>query len=99
VLRALRAALDVDLARGHVEEITEQPVAVVAAVGDRMRGTPGIAATVFGALGARGINVIAISQGSSERNISFVVAEPDASRAVRALHEAFRLDRVALAAT
>jgi aspartokinase len=95
VQKALRAALEVELAKGHVEEISAQPVAVVAAIGDRMRGTPGIAATVFGALGARGINVIAISQGSSERNISFVVEEQDSAGAVRALHEAFHLDRVA----
>jgi aspartate kinase len=93
VVKALRSALDVDLSRGHIEEISDQPVAVVAAVGDRMRGTPGIAATVFGALGGAGINVTAISQGSSERNISMVVAESDASKAVRALHQAFRLDR------
>jgi aspartate kinase len=94
VVRALRTALEVELMRGHIEEITEQRVAVVAAIGDRMRGTPGIAATVFGALGAAGINVIAISQGSSERNISLVVAEGDAAEAVRALHRAFQLDRV-----
>jgi predicted amino acid-binding ACT domain protein len=83
--------IDIDLARGHIEEITDQPVAVVAAVGDRMRGTPGIAATVFGALGSGGINVTAISQGSSERNISMVIAEEDAAKAVRALHLAFKL--------
>lgn len=93
VVRALRTALEVELLRDHIEEITDQPVAVVAAVGDRMRGTPGIAATVFGALGAAGINVIAISQGSSERNISLVVAEDDASNAVRALHRAFKLEQ------
>jgi aspartate kinase len=93
VVKALRAALDIDLARGHIEEISNQPVAVVAAVGDRMRGTPGIAGTVFGALGAEGINVTAISQGSSERNISRVVAEADAAKAVRALHKAFKLER------
>ena len=58
-----------------------------------MRGTPGIAATVFGALGSAGINVTAISQGSSERNISLVVAESDATKAVRALHQAFRLEQ------
>ena len=68
---------NVAAARGHIEEIASQPAAVVAAIGDRMRGTPGIAATVFGALGAQRINVIAISQGSSERNISLVVAEAD----------------------
>jgi aspartate kinase len=93
VVRALRRALEVELLRGHIEEIADQPVAVVAAVGDRMRGTPGIAATVFGALGSSGINVIAISQGSSERNISLVVAEDDAAAAVRALHRAFQLER------
>jgi bifunctional aspartokinase / homoserine dehydrogenase 1 len=94
VVRALRKALEVELLRGHIEEIADQPVAVVAAVGDRMRGTPGIAATVFGALGSANINVIAISQGSSERNISLVVAEGEAAEAVRALHRAFQLDRV-----
>jgi aspartokinase/homoserine dehydrogenase 1 len=94
VVRALRSALEVEMLRGHIDEITEQPVAIVAAIGDRMRGTPGIAATVFGALGRAGINVTAISQGSSERNISLVVAESDASAAVRALHQAFRLERV-----
>lgn len=95
VLAALRKRLEIELMRGHIEEIAaEQSVAIVAAVGDRMRGTPGIAATVFSAIGATGINVIAISQGSSERNISFVVTERDAPTAVRALHEAFRLDQV-----
>jgi aspartate kinase len=93
VVAALRAALEFELMRGHIDEITaEQHVAIVAAVGDRMRGTPGIAATVFGALGAAGINIIAISQGSSERNISLVVTERDAGEAVRAIHRAFRLE-------
>ncbi|HVZ21216.1 MAG TPA: aspartate kinase, partial [Vicinamibacterales bacterium] len=93
VIRALHGTLDIELERGHIDEISDQPVAVVAAIGDRMRGAPGIAATVFGALGAAGINVIAISQGSSERNISLVVGEADATAAVRALHEAFHLER------
>ena len=94
VLTALRKGLEIELMRGHVEEITaEGQVAIVAAVGDRMRGTPGIAATVFSALGTAGINVIAISQGSSERNISFVVTEKEAAAAVRALHGAFHLER------
>jgi bifunctional aspartokinase / homoserine dehydrogenase 1 len=92
VVTALRSALEFELMRGHIEEIAaEQQVAIVAAVGDRMRGTPGVAATVFGALGEAGINVIAISQGSSERNISLVVTERDAAAAVRAIHRAFKL--------
>ena len=95
VLTALRRALEMELVRGHIEEIAaETPVAIVAAVGDRMRGTPGIAATVFSALGKSDINVIAISQGSSERNISLAVADADAARAVSALHAAFQLERV-----
>ena len=94
VVAALRAALEFELMRGHIEEITaEQQVAIVAAIGDRMRGAPGIAATVFGALGEAGINVIAISQGSSERNISLMVTERDAAGAVRAIHRAFQLDK------
>ncbi len=93
VVEALRATLEIELMRGHIEEISEQAVAIVAAIGDRMRGTPGIAATVFGALGDAGINVIAISQGSSERNISLVVTEGDTANAVRAIHRAFRLER------
>jgi aspartate kinase len=93
VVAALRTALEFELMRGHIDEITaEQQVAIVAAVGDRMRGTPGIAATVFGALGSAGINIIAISQGSSERNISLVVTDRDAAEAVRAIHRAFRLE-------
>src|SRR5688572_25754104 len=98
VVRALRTALDMELMRGHIEEVADQPVAVVAAVGDRMRGTPGIAATVFGALGSAGINVTAISQGSSERNISMVIGDGDAANAVRALHQAFKLHAVPAAA-
>jgi aspartate kinase len=94
VVAALKSALEVELMRGHIEEVTaEQQVAIVAAIGDRMRGTPGIAATVFSALGSAGINVIAISQGSSERNISLVVTEKDAAEAVRAIHRAFGLEK------
>ncbi|MEQ1897801.1 MAG: aspartate kinase [Vicinamibacterales bacterium] len=91
VLRALRATLASELARGHIEDIAGQPVAIVAAIGDHMRGTPGIASGVFVALSTAGINVIAISQGSSERNISLVVTEEDAPGAVLAIHRAFNL--------
>ena len=96
VVAALRKTLELELLRGHIEEIaSERAVAIVAAVGDRMRGAPGIAATLFNALGQAGVNVIAISQGSSERNISIVVTDEDASTAVRAIHRAFHLERAA----
>jgi aspartate kinase len=64
------------------------PIAIVAAVGDGMRGTPGIAATVFASVAGAKVNVEAIAQGSSECNISFAVEEKDRVAAVRALHGA-----------
>ena len=63
------------------------PIAVVAAVGEGMRGTPGIAAKVFAAVARAKVNVESIAQGSSECNISFAVAEEDRVAAVRALHK------------
>ena len=96
VMRALRQTLEIELEREYIDAIEEdRSIAIVAAVGDRMHGRPGVAAIVFGALGAEGINVMAISQGSSERNISLVVTATDAPAAVRAVHKAFRLDRQA----
>jgi aspartate kinase len=56
-----------------------------------MAGTPGVAARVFKAMGESEINVLMISQGSSEHNISFVVSEKDAERAVQELHREFCL--------
>ena len=69
-------------------------VAVIAVVGDGMAGTPGIAARVFVALARSGLNVIAIAQGSSERNISFVVRADQAKEAARRIHDAFQLDKI-----
>ena len=90
----VRRALEDEFARerrqGDISQIEKQNgVAIVAAVGEGMRGTPGVAGRLFSALGREGINVIAIAQGSSERNISFVVSERDRASAVRALHKEF----------
>ncbi|ACL24717.1 aspartate kinase [Chloroflexus aggregans] len=90
VVHELRCELDREFAAHDVEHIgTIAPVVIVAVVGSGMRGTPGIAGRVFGALGAAGVNVIAIAQGSTENNISLVVSEHDADAAVRAVHAAF----------
>jgi len=92
---ALERMLARELARHDVERVSvEQPVAIVAAVGEGMRGTPGVAARVFGALGRARVNVIAIAQGSSELNISLCVAERDQDRAVRAIHQEFHSNGV-----
>ena len=66
---------------------SEADQAIVCVVGDNIRRTPGVAARVFSALGD--VNVRMISQGASRLNLSFVVAGPDASTAVRLLHEEF----------
>ncbi|NNJ13174.1 aspartate kinase [Chloroflexales bacterium ZM16-3] len=73
----------------HVEVLDS--VVIVAVVGSGMRGTPGIAGQVFGAMGAAKINVIAIAQGSTENNISLVVSAEDSDEAVRAIHRSFAL--------
>jgi aspartate kinase len=93
-LKALEATFELELARRNVDRIWAQDeVAIVAVVGAGMKGTPGIAAKVFGALGKHGINVISIAQGSSEYNLSFVVDEADMEKAVRYIHQEFGLGR------
>lgn len=94
-LRAVRRAFAGELHAGLVDDVTARTgLAVVAVVGYGMAGTPGIAGRVFAALAAEGINVIAIAQGSSERNISFVVAAGDAANAARRVHAAFQLAKI-----
>jgi aspartate kinase len=90
VTEALSDEFQDDLDRQRVLSIqVDRHVAIVAVVGAGMRGTPGVAGRVFGTMGQARINVIAIAQGSSELNISFVIAERDVSAAVLALHRAF----------
>ena len=90
IIRDLERAFAAELGRHDVGRVyAEQPVAIVAAVGEGMKGTPGVAARVFSALGRMHINVVAIAQGSSELNISLVVEEAQRDAAVRAIHEEF----------
>ncbi len=80
-----------DLLAEQLSELAEVTVlrhlAVVSVVGRKIRTTPGIAVRVFGALGD--VNVVLISQGASDTNITFVVAEDDAAEALRRLHREF----------
>ena len=72
---------------------SNQDVCAVAVVGSGMAGMAGTAGRTFSALGKAGINVMVISQGSSEVNISFVVSKEDGPKAVRVLHDEFELSR------
>jgi len=81
-----------ELAKKHLEDITVvSPCSIIAAVGDGMSSTTGVAGRFFSALGDAKINIVSISQGCSERNISCVVLSADATRALRAVHSTFRL--------
>jgi bifunctional aspartokinase / homoserine dehydrogenase 1 len=90
---ALRQQFAQDLMHQKVEHITLDPnIAIVAVVGENMRGTVGMAGRTFSVLGRENINIIAIAQGSSETNISFVVSSQDMKKALLAVHQEFALD-------
>jgi aspartokinase/homoserine dehydrogenase 1 len=63
--------------------------AIIAVVGDEMKGHPGVSGKVFGALGRHNINITAIAQGASERNISCVIDAAQQTRALNIIHQAF----------
>ncbi|MCC6988181.1 MAG: aspartate kinase [Acidobacteria bacterium] len=94
-VRAVGQALAFEIQSGLVDGVFARgDMAVMAVVGDGMAGTPGISARVFSALAAGQINVVAIAQGSSERNISFVVASAQAAEAARRVHAAVQLSKI-----
>ncbi len=69
--------------------VVEKDLSIVALVGENMKSHPGVSGKMFGALGRNGVNVRAIAQGSSERNISAVIATRDVRKAMNILHEEF----------
>jgi aspartokinase/homoserine dehydrogenase 1 len=88
---ALRREFAQDLAHEKVEHITlDQNVAIVTVVGKNMRGS-GTVGRTFTALGRENVNVVAIAQGSSECNISFVVSKQDVKAALETTHREFQL--------
>ena len=92
VIGQLQGEMAREMAHHHIDQVRPlDGIVIVAVVGAAMKGTPGVSARIFGALGEANINVIAIAQGSSECNISLVVARGDADDAVRRIHDAFKL--------
>lgn len=88
----LLEAFERELRYGQIQSITKADnCSVLAIVGEAMAGQPGVAAKFFGALGSAGINIRAIAQGSSERNISVVLDSAEVTRALRAVHAGFYL--------
>ena len=94
-VRSIRRVFGGEIASGLIDNVTSRPgMAVIAVVGDGMAGSPGIAARVFSALASARINVVAIAQGSSERNISFAINGDAAAEAARCVHAAFQLSKI-----
>jgi aspartokinase/homoserine dehydrogenase 1 len=90
--RAVRERFAVELDSGQIQAVrVSSGISVLAAVGDGMAGTPGVAARLFGGLARAQVNIRAIAQGSSERNISVAIASADAARGLRAAHAQFWL--------
>lgn len=90
--RVISAAFAEELEAGQIQRVeVETGQSILAVVGDNMVGLPGVAGRFFSTLGAAGVNVRAIAQGSSERNISAVVDTSSAERALRAVHSGFYL--------
>ncbi len=89
---ALRAVFEPELNNRNMETVQEQPnLAMIAVVGEGMRHHTCVAGRIFSALGAADIDVIAIAQGSSERNISLVVSAEQAAKALQSVHDEFYL--------
>jgi aspartate kinase len=91
-VKTLREEFSIDIARKIIDDIVmKEPVSIVAVVGEGMIGSKGIAGKTFDAVAKADVNIIAIAQGSSELNISFVVEQSEAKKAVQAVHDAFHL--------
>jgi bifunctional aspartokinase / homoserine dehydrogenase 1 len=94
---AITEAFARELAAGQINGVqVTADISVLAAVGDRMAGMPGVAARLFDALARARVNIRAIAQGASERNISVAIGKHDATKALRAAHSAFYLSPQAL---
>ncbi len=91
-VRSIEKAFETEI---HIDEqvniLVEKDLSVIAIVGEQMKNTPGISATLFGALGRNGISAIATAQGSSELNISVVISNKSLKKALNVIHEAFFL--------
>ena len=88
-------ALEMELLGKIIKKLdVTMDVAIIALIGSGMRGTVGVASKVFGAIEKNKVNVSMITQGSSELNLAFVVKNSDTNAAVRALHDAFALEKI-----
>tara|TARA_B100001750_G_scaffold34458_1_gene24304 strand:+ start:640 stop:3063 length:2424 start_codon:yes stop_codon:yes gene_type:complete len=89
-VKTLETEFALELKNHYIDKITvEKNLSLVAVVGEGMRHMSGVSSRVFSTLGNKNINVIAIAQGSSERNISFIVNDKDVNQTLKSLHSEF----------
>jgi aspartokinase/homoserine dehydrogenase 1 len=90
--RAIREEFDKEIASGRISNLhIERDLSIVAIVGENMKHTTGIAGKLFTTIGRNGVNVIAIAQGASELNISWVVKRSELRKTLNVVHESFFL--------
>ena len=74
--------------------ILEQDLCIIALVGDNMKNHQGLSGKMFSSLGKNNVNIRAIAQGASEKNISAVINKKDAKKALNTLHEQFFEEKI-----
>lgn len=91
----IEAEFEREIETGKIDHVSvEDNMSIVAIIGENMAHTPGISGKLFNALGKNGINIAAIAQGSSERNLSIVITKKDISKTLNTIHEVFFLSDV-----
>ena len=89
---AIQQEFDREIASGLINKISsEEDLCIIAIVGENMKHSAGIAGKLFYTIGKNGINVVAIAQGASEQNISWVVKKSDLRKTLNVVHESFFL--------
>jgi aspartokinase/homoserine dehydrogenase 1 len=92
---SINTAFETEIAQGKIDRcIVEKDLCIVALVGESMKNHQGLSGKMFSTLGKNNVNIRAIAQGASERNISVVINERDVKKALNTLHETFFEDNV-----
>ncbi|MAU27037.1 MAG: bifunctional aspartate kinase/homoserine dehydrogenase I [Muricauda sp.] len=93
--KAVNDAFELEISAKRIKPaIVESDLAIIALVGDNMKNHQGLSGKMFSALGKNNVNIRAIAQGASERNISAVIGKEDVKKALNTLHEAFFEEQV-----
>lgn len=88
--RAINKAFEIEIIQNKIDPcIVEKNLCIVALVGENMKNHQGLSGKMFSTLGKNNVNIRAIAQGASERNISVVINERDVKKALNTLHERF----------